>query len=207
MNRTWQLEGDCYRYCSDFSKAITAYETFLERAKLTKYERMDAQCSYCVVLYESGEISRPLEHLRTLLSELQKETGPQAASILVRTLSCLTSIEETLCDPMHEFHFNAALDIAKRYHLEDEYYVLLRKSLIVHKGVYGISLMESARVYFERIGNQKELACGGASAPRRSGAGKEQLPAQRRDPSQFRSGNNLCPHQWPGGLLVSERQF
>ena len=59
---------------------------------------------------------------------------------------------------MHEFHFNAALDIAKRYHLEDEYYVLLRKSLIVHKGVYGISLMESARVYFERIGNQKELA-------------------------------------------------
>ncbi len=35
---------------------------------------------------------------------------------------------------MHEFHFNAALDIAKRYHLEDEYYVLLRKSLIVHKG-------------------------------------------------------------------------
>ena len=158
LNRTWQLEGDCYRYCSDFSKAITAYETFLERAKLTKYERMDAQCSYCVVLYESGEISRPLEHLRTLLSELQKETGPQAASILVRTLSCLTSIEETLCDPMHEFHFNAALDIAKRYHLEDEYYVLLRKSLIVHKGVYGISLMESARVYFERIGNQKELA-------------------------------------------------
>ena len=89
---------------------------------------------------------------------MQKETGPQAASILVRTLSCLTSIEETLCDPMHEFHFNAALDIAKRYHLEDEYYVLLRKSLIVHKGVYGISLMESARVYFERIGNQKELA-------------------------------------------------
>ena len=70
LNRTWQLEGDCYRYCSDFSKAITAYETFLERAKLTKYERMDAQCSYCVVLYESGEISRPLEHLRTLLSEL-----------------------------------------------------------------------------------------------------------------------------------------
>lgn len=123
-----------------------------------EYTRMDAQCSYCVVLYESGEISRPLEHLRTLLSELQKETGPQAASILVRTLSCLTSIEETLCDPMHEFHFNAALDIAKRYHLEDEYYVLLRKSLIVHKGVYGISLMESARVYFERIGNQKELA-------------------------------------------------
>lgn len=89
---------------------------------------------------------------------MQKETGPPAASILVRTLSCLTSIEETLCDPMHEFHFNAALDIAKRYHLEDEYYVLLRKSLIVHKGVYGISLMESARVYFERIGNQKELA-------------------------------------------------
>ena len=43
LNRTWQLEGDCYRYCSDFSKAITAYETFLERAKLTKYERMDAQ--------------------------------------------------------------------------------------------------------------------------------------------------------------------
>lgn len=29
---------------------------------------------------------------------------------------------------------------------------------MVHKGVYGISLMESARVYFERIGNQKELA-------------------------------------------------
>ena len=59
---------------------------------------------------------------------------------------------------MHESHFSAALDIAKRYHLEDEYYVLLRKALIVHKGIYGISLMESARVYFERIRNQKELA-------------------------------------------------
>lgn len=158
LNRTWQLEGDCYRYCSDFPKAITAYKTFLERAKLAKYERMDAQCSYCVVLYESGEISRPLEYLRALLSELQKETDPRVAPILIRTLSCLTSIEETLCDPIHEFHFNAAIDIAKRYHLEDEYYVLLRKALIVHKGIYGISLMESARVYFERIGNQKELA-------------------------------------------------
>lgn len=158
LNRTFQLEGDCFRYCSDFSKAIPAYETFLKHSNLTKYERFDAQCSYCVTLYESGKISKPLGLLRELLSELQTETNPQISPVLVRTLSCLSSIEETLCDPMHSVHFNMALDIAKRNEITDEYYVLLRKALIVHKGIYGIRLMESAREYFDRIGNIKELA-------------------------------------------------
>ena len=158
LNRTFQLEGDCFRYCSDFSKAIPAYETFLKQASLTRYERLDARCNYCVVLYESGKISKPLKLLRELLSELQAETSPQVAPILVRTLSCLASIEETLCDTMHSVHFNMALDIAHRYKITDEYYTLLRKALIVHKGIYGIRLMESAREHFERTGNLKELA-------------------------------------------------
>lgn len=158
LARTWQLEGDCYRYCSDFTRAILSYETFMKQARLSRIEGFDARCNFCVVLYESGEIRRPLKLLHELLSELEKETEPQIAPILVRTLSCLASIEETLCDTQHAYHFNAALDIAKRYKLNDEYYGLLRNALIVHKGIYGIKLMESAREYFEGTGNQKELA-------------------------------------------------
>lgn len=158
LSRTFQLEGDCFRYCSNFPKAIRAYRTFIQRAHLTKYELMDARCIYYTMRYESGEVMRPLSRLKSILSELRNETNPQAAPILVRTLSSLSSIEETLCDPTHEAHFNMALDIAKRYKITDEYYILLRKALIVHKGIYGIRLMESARKYFEETGNLKELA-------------------------------------------------
>lgn len=164
LARTWQLEGDCYRYCSDFHNSIQAYENFLEQAPLSKIERFDARCSLYVVLYESGEIHQPLKHLYALLSDLESEfqtkNEPEIpiASVLVKALSCLASIEETVCNPQHTYHFNAALDIAKRYKLKDEYYSLLRKALIVHKGISGIQLMESAREYYEGIGNQKELA-------------------------------------------------
>lgn len=158
LARTWQLEGDCYRYRSEFSKAIPAYETFLNRSHLSKFERFDAECSYYTVLYESGEIHRPLGFLRKLISRLDVEKEALAAPIMVRALSALTSIEETICDSQHEYHFNAALDIAKRNRLTDEYYVLLRKALIVHKGIYGMQLMESAHAYFEHTGNQKELS-------------------------------------------------
>lgn len=158
LTQTWQLEADCYRYRSEYSKAIPAYEKFLNRAQLTKYERLDVQCSYCDTLYESGEVHHPLRLLRQSLADLKNDTDPQAAPVLVHILSSLASIEETLCDTQHEYHFNAALDIAKRYQLNDEYYSLLRNALIVHKGIYGIGLMESARKYFEHTGNCKELA-------------------------------------------------
>jgi len=156
--QTWQLEADCYRYRSEYAAAISAYEIFLARAKLNKYERLDVQCNYCDALYESGEIHRPLKILHQALSELERESTPQAAPVLVQILSSLASIEETLCDTRHEYHFNAALDIAKRYQLTNAYYSLLRNALIVHKGIYGIQLMESARAYFSRMGNCKELA-------------------------------------------------
>lgn len=156
--QTWQMEADCYRYRSEYSKAIPAYEIFLNQSQLTKYERLDVECNYCDTLYESGEVHRPLKILRQCLTDLEKDTDAQAAPVLVHVLSSLASIEETLCDTQHEYHFNAALDIAKRYHLNDAYYSLLRNALIVHKGIYGIQLMESARGYFERTGNRKEMA-------------------------------------------------
>lgn len=156
--QTWQLEADCYRYRSEYYKAIPAYEKFLNQAQLTKYERLDVQCNYCDTLYESGEVHRPLNLLRQSLAELENDPNVQSAPVLVHVLSSLASIEETLCDTQHEYHFNAALDIAKRYQLEAEYYSLLRNALIVHKGKYGIQLMESARKYFERTGNRKETA-------------------------------------------------
>ena len=156
--RTWLLEGDCYRHRSDFVNAISAYEEYMKNAHLTKYEMYDVRCKYCLVLYESGEIDRPQKLLNELLQELEKENNSELASILVQTLSCLSSLEETLCDTKLEYHFNAALTIAKKHNLTSEYYGLLRRALIVYKGIYGISLMESAREYFDSIGNQKELA-------------------------------------------------
>ena len=132
---TWQMEADCHRYCAEYPEAIVAYEYYLKRSQLTKYERLDIQCNYCDALYESGEVDRPLLLLRTSLSELEHDTNPQAAPVLVQILTSLASIEETLCDTQHEYHFNAALDIAKKFHLVDAYYSLLRNALIVHKGI------------------------------------------------------------------------
>lgn len=155
---TWLLQGDCHRYRSEFSKAVSAYENYLRFPYDSLVERLDIQCTCYATMYESGEIQRPLAFFREKLSFLEGQDDAMYTTIKYRVLASLSVIEETICDPSHSLHFNAALDIAKKYKLEKEYYSLLCKALIVHHGLYGIQLMESAKDYYHNNGEQKEYA-------------------------------------------------
>ena len=156
--KTWLLQGDCHRYRSEFSKAIFAYENYLMLSNDSQIEKLDIQCTYYSTIYESGEIQRPLAFFRELLSYLEKQEDEQLVTIKFKVLVSLSIIEETICDPNNSLHYNAALDIAKKNRLEKEYYSLLCKALIVHHGLYGIRLMESAKEYYHENGELKEYA-------------------------------------------------
>jgi len=113
---------------------------------------------YAMSLYCIGETIRPCQILSDCLYKLEGLKTPNRYLEIVRVLSCMSSIEETLCNGEHINRFNQALALAKEKKIIDEYYQLLRKALIVHKGRNGVRLMDAALEYYRKINNKKEYA-------------------------------------------------
>lgn len=152
------LKAECYRNMFRFEQAAKLYEKFLKNLSIDRNERMRVKCLYAISLYNSGEVIKPYEILCNIKNEISQKITKDNVSVYVKTLSYISSIEETLLEEKYIEHFHLALEYAKKYKIHDEYYELLRKSLIVHKGKNGIALTMEAKEYFEKINNKKELA-------------------------------------------------
>jgi len=156
--RLLMVEGDCFYSLFQYEKAANSYKKLLRICQTDASEFHTIQCKYAFSLYNSGKTTQAYEILRQIHDNVIKNGVKGNEKVLVNVLSCMSSIEETLYNGKHEDNFNKALDIAKKSNLETEYYVLLRKALIVHKGKNGLALMSAARDYYLKINNNKEYA-------------------------------------------------
>lgn len=151
------IEGDCHYGLFHYPKAARLYEQALGKS-IYPIKKISIKRKYAMALYDSGETLRPYDLLSSCLDELERSKQPERHLEIVRVLSFLSSIEETLCNGKHVEHFNQALALAKEKRFFSEYYELLRKALIIHKGKNGIRLMNSALEYNRNCNNKKEYA-------------------------------------------------
>lgn len=149
----------CYFSLFKFAEAAKEYEFYINNALMNTKENIKLNCQYILSLYNSGEIEQAHKIANEIYSKNFKNgVNNSNAPIIVNVLSILSSIEETLCLPDCESHFNLALTYAKNYKVTNSYYELLRKSFIVHSKKNSIRLMESAKEYYKNINSKKDYA-------------------------------------------------
>jgi len=156
--RLYLFEAQCYHSLYQYSNSVVAYKKYLDFNMIPTLQRLSVECQYAMALYNSNEVMIPHQILLECLDKVKKLKTSEARIIEAKALSYLSSIEETLGRKLHEKYFSEALDICKKYKIDNEYYQLLRKALIVYKGQIGIKLMSEAKDYFKNSGNQKEYA-------------------------------------------------
>lgn len=153
------LETQCFYIVGNFTESVNAYEKFLNLPFLKKEDNYLYKCQYAMALYNCGETERPYHILKDLYETVAKQkTNQNNIKLHVEILSALCSVEETINSSDFAEHFNRALALAYKFKLADTYNVLLRKSFIVHKGINGIQLLETAKKYFRKTNNKKEYA-------------------------------------------------
>ena len=157
-NRLFLFEGDCHYNLFNYIKAAESYNQYVRFPELTPLESYEAQCQYSLAIYNAGKTQESYNLLLSILNHLKDEETERSAHILVRVLSYMSSIEETLYNGQHIAHYNQALALSKEYNITEEYNQLLRKALIVHKGKNGIALMSAALDYYKQTNNLKEYA-------------------------------------------------
>lgn len=159
-NRLYLIEADCYYALFDYHQAADKYKCYLDKMELDNIESEKIVCRIALSLYDCGEMDHPYHMLLELYEKYRckKKLSIQEAEVYVRVLSYLSSIEETYWNGEHIKHYELALSLAKKNKINDEYYVLLRKALIVYKGEIGINLMEQAQTYYRATNNRKEYA-------------------------------------------------
>jgi hypothetical protein len=157
-NRLYLFEAQCRHSLLQYPDAVAAYKKYLDFNMIPALQRLSVMCQYAMALYNSNEVMPPYQILLECLEKVKEIKDLEARSVEAKVLSFLSSVEETLGKPSHTDYFLKALDISKRYHIENVYYPLLRKALIVYKGEIGIRMMSEAKDYFKNSGNLKEYA-------------------------------------------------
>ena len=157
-NRLYLFEAQCRYSLFQFPDSAVAYQMFLNNSTIPTLQRLSVSCQYAMALYNSSEVMRPYQMLLECLGAVEKIKSLEARSVEAKVLSCISSVEETLGKQSHVEHFLKAIEISKKFHIDNEYYQLLRKALIVYKGEIGIRFMSEAKNYFKNSGNRKEYA-------------------------------------------------
>lgn len=153
------LEAQCSYIVGDFIKSTNAYEEFLTLTVIKEEDIYLYKCQYAMALYSCGETERPYDILKGLYKTIiNQKVSQNNVKLHIEILSALSSVEETIDNSDFIEHFNKALDLAHKFKLADTYNILLRKSFIVHKGINGIQLLETAKKYFQETNNRKEYA-------------------------------------------------
>jgi tetratricopeptide (TPR) repeat protein len=157
-NRLYLFEAQCRYSLFQYPDSVAAYQMFLNFSTIPTLQRLSVSCQYAMALYCSNEVMRPYQILLEGLETDKKIKTLEARSVEAKVLSFISSIEETLGKQSHIECFLKAIEISKKYHIDNEYYQLLRKALIVYKGEIGIRLMSEAMNYYKNSGNRKEYA-------------------------------------------------
>lgn len=152
------LDAECNRHLFNYTRAAELYKEYLKKTNLNEIETYRIKYLYAISLYGSGEVHRPYTMLVDISKKLKKNITQENAGIYVKVLSEICSIDETLQKEELTEHFNEVLGIANKFKLFDDYYELLRKALIAHKGENGVKLMATARDYYRKENNLKEYA-------------------------------------------------
>lgn len=146
----------CYDALFEYDKALE-FNYLYEKISFNSNRGYWLKYKRALYLYNSGKMSSAYNLLKDLQKPIKKSSKIKI-KYQVYGINLLSSILETMNDPLYVTQYDRALALAKKEHMVEGYYYLMRKANFAHRGELGIPLVNEAYLYYKKAGNMTQQA-------------------------------------------------